>query len=882
MTPERWQQIEALFQAAVEHPPAARTAFLAQACNGDESLRREVEALLAADASAEADTLAMPAQLAADMFTERQALQPGQKLNHYAIVSQLGAGGMGVVYLAEDTRLHRKVALKVLPDQFTQQPDRIRRFEQEAQAASALNHPNILTIYEIGETGATHFIVTEYIEGQTLRAWLRTNEASLTTKLDLALQITSALTAAHDARIIHRDIKPENVMVRPDGLVKVLDFGLAKLTEQPEAASSYLTTDSGIVVGTASYMSPEQARGEKVDARTDIFSLGIVLYELVAGRVPFVGANTFEVVAAILERKPVPLHEAPTELQSIVTKALQKDREQRYQTVKEMQAELEELREELKLEAKFKGRLSHEPIAPTARLQVGTTQEVKANPTNPSAEIILGEIKRHKLAAFIALLVLLTTATGIGLYWRGQKTEAPIDSIAVLPFVNQNNDPQIEYLAEGIPENIINGLSQLPQLKVMSRNSAFRFKGRETEAQEIGQKLGVRVVLTGRVAQRGENLTVSLELVDARDNRQLWGQQYNRRAADVFTIQEEITRAISEHLRLMLTGNEQQQLAKRPTENLKAYQYYLQGRSYAHRRTREDILKAIGYYEKAIEEDRNYALAYVGLAEAYGVLGARSYILPSEGRRKMEEAAHRAIALDDHLAEAHAALGQTYFQFAPYNLSFADRELRRAIELSPNSALAHQNLSYSLVRQGRLDECLEEMMKARELDPLSSTVTRNIAIIHYFKRDDRRAMEFLRQANELGPTFSSLSEVGIYIQNRLFDEAFAELEKAKRERKDDPILIYGTGRVYAAQGKRSEALQIIKKLEEMSGASLSQAQWIAIIYAALNEKDLALTWLERSLAADTMGTFLKADPVWDAIRNEARFGELLRQMGIPP
>jgi eukaryotic-like serine/threonine-protein kinase len=878
---ERWKQIEALFQAAVVLAASERVAYLTQACQGDETLRREVEALLAADQGATEDTLAMPGQIAAEMFAKEQYLQTGQFINHYRIVSPLGAGGMGVVYLAEDTRLKRKVALKVLPAQFMQQSERIRRFEQEAQAASALNHPNILTIYEIGTVGATHFITTEFIEGQTLRARLQDNDDPLSTKLNLALQIASALVAAHEAGIIHRDIKPENVMVRPDGLVKVLDFGLAKLTEQhaKDPTAPHLTTDSGMVMGTASYMSPEQARGEKVDARTDIFSFGIMLYEMIAGRMPFAGSTVYETIAAILSQEPPPLSEAPNELQDIVTKALQKERTQRYQTIKEMQTELENLRDKVKLEAKL--RSGPKVIAPTIHSPVEDTQQINAQATHSSGAIILGEIKRHKRAVYVFLLVLVAAATGLGLYWRTQLTEAPIDSIAVLPFANQNNDPQTEYLADGIPESLINSLSQLPHLKVMSRNSAFRFKEREADAQEVGRKLGVRAVLTGRIAQRGDNLIISLDLVDARDNRQIWGQQYNRRLADVFAVQEEIAHAISEKLRLKLTGNEQQQLIKRPTENLKAYQHYLQGLSYAHRRTREDLLTAIRYYDKAIEEDRNYALAYVGLAEAYGVLGARGYILPGEGRRKMEEAAHKAITLDNNLAEAHAALGQTYFQFAPYNLPLAERESRHAIELSPNSALGHQNLSYSLVRQGRLDECLEAMLKARELDPLSSTVARSIAIIHYFKRDDRQALEFLRQANELGPAFSSLSEVGIYIQNRLFDEALTELERAKRERKNDPILIFSTGMVYAAQGKRAEALQIIKELEELSGASLSQAQWIARIYAALNEKELALTWLERGLAADAIGTLLKADPVWDALRNDPRFGDLLQRMGIP-
>jgi serine/threonine-protein kinase len=450
-----------------------------------------------------------------------------------------------------------------------------------------------------------------------------------------------------------------------------------------------------------------------------------------------------------------------------------------------------------------------------------------------------------------------------------------------LPFVNVGADPNTEYLSDGIAESLINSLSQLPHLKVMSRNSVFRYKGREIDVPEVGQKLGVRAVLTGRVAQRGESLAISIELVDTRDNSQIWGQQYNRQLADVFAVQEEMAKEISEKLRLKLSGAEQKQLAKRPTENLKAFQYYMQGRAYAQRRTREDLLMAIRYCEKAVEEDRNYALAYAGLADAYANLGVRGYIAPDEGRRKTEEAARQALALDDNLAEAHIALGQTYFAFAPCNFSLGDRELRRAIELSPSLALAHLYLGSSLSVQGRLNEALEEYLKARELDPLSPIIARMVALPYYLKRDYVHALELLRQANTLGPAFTSTWELRVYIQNRLFDEAPAELEQAKRERKNDPILIYGTGAVYAARGKRAEALQIIKELEEMSGASLDQARLIATIYAALNEKEPALTWLERGLTAGAIGAFYKDEPVWDAIRSDPRFRDLLRRMGIP-
>jgi len=813
---------------------------------------------------------------------------------------------MGEVYLAEDTRLDRRVALKFLPEQSTADSNRVRRFVQEAKAASALNHPNIITIHEIGEaateSASTHYIAMEFIEGQTLRQYQTSEKLSLGAALDIAIQTASALAAAHEAGIIHRDIKPENVMVRRDCLVKVLDFGLAKLTErsaaevdEDAATLAKVATDPGTVMGTPQYMSPEQARGQKADARSDIFSLGVVLYEMLAGRPPFGGVNAIDVMAAILDREPAPLKQhvtaVPDELQRIVSKALRKDREQRYQTSKDLLLDLKEIRQELELEAKLSQRLQSQtentatmmqPALRTAPTEASVTEPRVAVATTSSAQIIVGEMKRHKVGVALTMAVLLLGLAALGYYgFFARSSTAPLDSLAILPFTNMSGDPDTEYLSDGLTESIINNLTQLPDLRVIARNSVFRYKGKEDDPLSAGQALGVRAVVVGRVLQRGENLTVSAELVDVRENKQLWGQQYNRKLADVFAVQEEIATEISEKLRFKLSGVERQQLSKRPTENLKAFQYYTQGQAYIQRQTREDILTAIRYYEKAIEEDRNYALAYAGLSGAYAGLSVYGYIAPLEGRRKLEEAARKALALDENLAEAHAALGQVYTLYAPYNFPLGERELRRALELSPSLAFAHRYLGNMLVRQGRLDESLAEYLKARELDPLSSLIARSLAIPYYLKRDYVRALELLRQANELGPPFIQSWEIRAYIQNRLFNEALAELEKAKRERQSNPTLIYSTGMVYAAQGKQAEALQIIKELEAISGASLSLAHWIARIYATSNDKELALTWLERGLAAGAIASFYKDDPVWNPLRSDARFGDLLRRMGVP-
>ncbi len=474
-------------------------------------------------------------------------------------------------------------------------------------------------------------------------------------------------------------------------------------------------------------------------------------------------------------------------------------------------------------------------------------------------------------------VVIVAGATSVGVFFLGrytssnQSAQSPEKSIAVLPLVNESGDASQDYFSDGLTEELINGLGQIRQLRVIGRNSSFQFKGKAQDSRNIGQVLGVANLLEGSVRKVADRVRITVQLVRATDGSQLWSQSYDRELKDILAVQEEIATEISETLRLKLTGAERQQLAKRPTENLKAFEYYLQGRTYRQRNTREDVLAAIRYCEKALEEDRNYALAYAGLADAYGFLGTLSYVAPNEGRRKAEEAARKAFALDENLAEAHAELGQVYVQFAPYNFSLGDHELRRATELSPSLALARFYLAISLMRQGRLDESLMELLKARELDPLSSAIARQVAGAYYLKRDYVRALELLRQANELGPAFTTTWEIGVYIQNKLFDQTLAELEKAKRERKGESILIYDTGMIYAAQGKRAEPLQTIKELEEMSGASLSQAHYIAKIYAVLNEKEMAFSWLERGLAAGAIGTFYKDEPMWDPIRSDPRF-----------
>ncbi|HSE35773.1 MAG TPA: serine/threonine-protein kinase, partial [Blastocatellia bacterium] len=634
-------------------------------------------------------------------------INSGTKVGRYEVRSPIGAGGMGEVYLAFDTELDRTVAIKILPEALATDDQRLQRFIQEAKAASALNHPHILTIYEIGKVGASRFIATEFIDGDTLRKRIDAG-IKLLEILEISIQACSALAAAQAAGIIHRDIKPENIMVRRDGYIKVLDFGLAKLTE-PEGSTTdaeaptraMVNTGAGTVMGTANYMSPEQAKGISVDARTDLWSLGAVLYEMITGHAPFAGETPTETISLILQKEPAPLiryaRDVPAELERIVTKALTKDREERYQTAKDMLIDLRNLKRKVEVDAEIdrtvppefraatKSSGQHTPATASGWTSANGTTGTALAPS--SAEYIVSGIKQHKLAAAVVaglvLMAVVAGVIGISTYLGRGAAEAAIDSIAVLPLVNQNRDPDSEYLSDGLTESIINSLAQLPNLKVVPSSSAFRYKGKEVDPLVAGKEMGVRAILTGRIMQRGDTVTISAALIDVRDNKQLWGEQYSEKVSELLSVQREIAKQITSNLRLKLSGEVQTRATRHYTDNPEAYESYLKGRFYWNKRTGEGLKKSIEFFNQAIEKDPSYALAYAGLSEAYGLLPLYTAVSPRDSFPQAKAAAQKALSIDDSLAEAHVGLANVLTSY-DWNFAEAERELRRAIELNPN------------------------------------------------------------------------------------------------------------------------------------------------------------------------------------------------------
>ena len=835
------------------------------------------------------------------------AIAPGTRLGRYEIRSKIGEGGMGEVYLAQDKKLDRKVALKILPAEVSSNQERMGRFVQEAKAAATLNHPHIAHVYEIDEVDGRHFIAMEFIDGETLRECILGGHTDLRKLLRYLQHVAEGLAKSHAAGIVHRDLKPDNIMITRDGHAKILDFGLAKLIEpqgqQPddeaELASEVATalqSTPGVVRGTAGYMSPEQAQGKtrKVDHRSDIFSFGCILYEAATGRKAFGGKDALDSQHKIVYA-PTPLIKeanptAPDELQRIVRRCLAKDPEERYQTIKEVVIELKDVRRELEHAGvdtsvpPFTGTmttsaLDTETDARQISADTAGTSRASLSTRASSAEYLAAGIKQHKLVAILSLVALAVGIAGLVAYLRPRRSDVAIESIAVLPFVNTSGDASADYLSDGITESLINSFSQLSGLRVVPRSTVFRYKGQQLDPQEIGRKLGVRAVLTGRVVQHGDTVNIQTELIDVDKNSQLWGEQYNRKFADIQAVQGEISAQILERLRLRLS-NEDQQLAKKYSPPPAAYQAYLKGRYYFFQHQEESYKKAIDSFNQAISLAPNYAQAYAGLASVYTEISS-SYLQPTEAMPKAKEAVQRALALDGSLAEAHVALAEVYW-WGDWNFPAAEQELKRAIELSPNDPMIHIEYANFLARLGRSDEAMALATKALQLDSISPFVNGNLASILYFTRQPDRLIE---QANKMlemdrssigGHTWLGRG----YMEKGLYDQAIPELQRSVDAESGDGMAQLGYA--YARAGRKAEALKTLGDLEAVAARRYSSPVRNACIYSGLGDKERAFEWLEKGYAgrSDHL-TQLKTECMFDPLRADPRFASLVRRVGLP-
>ncbi|MGZ8846197.1 MAG: alpha/beta fold hydrolase [Pyrinomonadaceae bacterium] len=832
--------------------------------------------------------------------------------DRYSLISLLGVGGMGEVYLAEDTKLGRKVSIKTLPSEFTDDKERLRRFHHEARAASALNHPNLLTIHEIGSEAGAHFIAAEYIDGENLRQALKRGKMKVDEALDVAQQGAFALTAAHGAGIVHRDIKPENIMVRRDGIVKVLDFGLAKLLEDHardmvdhEADTRALVlTDPGRVLGTPQYMSPEQARGIELDARTDIWSLGVVLYEMLAGRPPFRGETRSHTVVSILETEPPSLStlapDIPAELQRIVRKALTKDRDSRYQTARDLMIDLKTLRRDLDIKSEIER--STVPTGTQIALTPASTAEqpapqpsltdsipdqtqIGSAPTGALAIQHAGAVKDRKLViALVAILALIAIVfAGYWFFGRPSDVGGRVESIAVLPFVNANGDPNAEYFSDGMTESLINTLSQLPRTKVLARTTSFRYKGRETDLRKIGSELGVDALLTGKVSHQGDTLTIQVDLIRVSDGTQLWGGRYNKKMSDVFAVQSEIANEISETLRLKLNPDEQKRVTKHSTDNIEAYQLYLKGLYEANKFSPEGARKAVEYYQQATVADPSYALAYAGLSYIHSLMGSIA-LNPKDIYPLAKSEAQKALALDETLPEAHSAMAVVEI-FYDWDFPAAEKEYKRALELNPNYAEGISGYSGYFKVMRNYPEEIAQAKRGRELDPLSSFTNMELGEAYYMARQYDQAINQITKTFEMDPHlvgFAYHVRARAYEQKKMYAEALADSQRWADAFKDNPQAISSVARFHARMGNRAEALKMLDRLQELSQHRYVSSYWTATVYIGLGDKEKALAALERAYEERYfLMIWINGDPLFDGLRSEPRFINLVKRIGLP-
>jgi serine/threonine-protein kinase len=748
----------------------------------------------------------------------------GQTVGHYRILEVLGRGGMGVVYKAEDTRLGRLVALKFLPEELARDPEAVERFAREARAASALNHPHICTIYEVGEDQGRVYLAMEYIAGEPLDQRVRGGSLPAEVVIRWGAQIADGVAHAHERGLLHRDLKSANVIITADGRAKVLDFGLAQPLAEADlkqvTRSRVAPSEAGTLAGTVAYMAPEILRGERADPPSDIWGLGVLLYEMAVGTPPFRGQTSFALTSAILTEPPPSLPSGiPAALAAIIERCLAKDSTQRYQQAGEVRAALE-------------------------AVQSGLVPAVAARPR--------------------------------------RRAGRAIRSLAVLPFENAAADAETEYLSDGITESLINNLAHLPRLRVMARSTVFRYKGQRVDPQAVGRALSVEAVLTGRLFPRGQSLQITAELVDVADGSHLWGEQYNRPLADIPAVEAGIAQEISGKLRLRLTGPERRQLGKRYTKSSRAYQLYLQGRYHWNKRTEDGLKKAIEYFRQAIQADPRYALAYSGLSDSYYLLAGTAYgaLSPKQAMPQAKAAAKKALALDPELAEPHASLASVLE--SQWDWRGAEKEFKRALALNPSYATARQWYAYHLTTLGRLKEAVAEAKRAQELDPLSLIINRDLGLVLYYARRMDEAIEQHLKTLELDPNFAlahqSLGRV--YLAKGMKAEAVAAIEKAVSLAGQSVAMLSALAHVYGVTGQTARARKILSELLERSRRSYVPPPSLAVVYIGLGEKERALDWLEKASVERGLLT-LKVHPVFDPLRAEPRFRSLLRRMKLP-